>query len=409
MGSLVQPAEDIHLLMIGDEGVLFDEPSQRIFHLNTSAALIWCHVESCLDELTSQRELQAVFSLTEAESVACIQATYQLFKTLRVLKGFEKILEKPSLDSLNEVRITYSSNDFITERNYQLLSSSFCLRFSTSEQLLLVDPILSHLQHEAPLSLSKIDFDIVEDKNGGIHICRDNIILSSCDNNLKLAPIVKSLIWQAAVNRHHYFLNIHAGVISDGHYSYMFPASSGSGKSTLTAALVQSGFEYYSDEAALLHEPDFDVEPVPLAICVKSSGVEVLSKYYPQLSNLSEHHRSDGKKVRYMRPPVMPLGNANIRQAVAAMVFPRYCPTETTVLEPIDSIEALHLLMQECLIVDKRLTKDNVASLLAWIEHTPCYSLTVGNLKDAIVLIKELSALNDAYPLSNQIINPNLS
>lgn len=112
---------------------------------------------------------------------------------------------------------------------------------------------------------------------------------------------------------HSFLLDIHAGVIGDGKYCYLLPAESGSGKSTLTAALVHSGFEYFSDEVALLDENNFHVQPAPMATCVKNTGVKTLSRYYPELPQLKEHLRGDGKRVRYMPP-----GKTHYRQ----MAFP---------------------------------------------------------------------------------------
>ncbi len=120
----------------------------------------------------------------------------------------------------------------------------------------------------------------------------------------ELAPIVKSAFWQSAVNAHDFLFYIHAGVVGLGNTCLLMPAAAGSGKSSLTAALVHGGFLYYSDEVALIQRADFRVPPVPLAICVKSTGWDLMTKYFPALAELPTHLRGDGKLVRYIAPAI---------------------------------------------------------------------------------------------------------
>jgi hypothetical protein len=59
------------------------------------------------------------------------------------------------------------------------------------------------------------------------------------------------------------YLASHAGVVSMGAAAIAFPGPSGSGKSTLTAACVQEGFGYVSDEALCLQDSSGAVIPYP--------------------------------------------------------------------------------------------------------------------------------------------------
>jgi hypothetical protein len=59
------------------------------------------------------------------------------------------------------------------------------------------------------------------------------------------------------------YLASHAGVVSLGGSAIAFPGPSGSGKSTLTAACVQEGFGYVSDEALCLQDDSGAVVAYP--------------------------------------------------------------------------------------------------------------------------------------------------
>jgi hypothetical protein len=237
-----------------------------------------------------------------------------------------------------------------------------------------------------------VTLDIVRKSVDQTILCRDQVPVLSCSEENQLAPLAKSLVWQTAVNDHDFFLDIHAAVVGDGERCYLLPATPGSGKSTLTAALVHHGFEYFSDEVALLHGNDLLVQPVPLATCIKDTGVAVLSAYYPRLPELRMHQRGDGKRVRYMPPPAGSTPATGTLRPVGAIIFPLYSPDRPTTLEGIDTMTALQSLMRECLIVDTRLDRDKVAGLLKWLARTPCYRLSVSNLEEAVRLIQSISS-----------------
>src|SRR5207248_7631775 len=111
---------------------------------------------------------------------------------------------------------------------------------------------------------------------------RDQSPYGHAPQHAHLGPLVKSLLWDSAVTAHNFLLYIHAGVVATGENCILLPASPGSGKSSLTAALVKRGFRYFSDEVSLVEPATFRVPPVPLAICVKSTGWELMARYFPQ-------------------------------------------------------------------------------------------------------------------------------
>ncbi|MET0023765.1 MAG: PqqD family peptide modification chaperone [Sedimenticola sp.] len=386
----MQPAEGTHLLFLDNQGVLFHEPSQKLFHLNTTAAFIWCLVEEGMAHGEILSRLQQTFSLSADDADSYYRQTKELLQSLGAIKGFEKEPEDEEVPPEQPEPLLNSDDIFTEERRYSLLSSHIRMRFSDAEFVALVDPVLAHLQDDDSTP-ENATIDIFRDDTGAIQILRDNIPIRACDEEIMLVPLVKGLVWITAVNAHDFFLDIHAGVIGDGTHCFLFPAAPGSGKSTLTTALAHNGFEYFSDEVALLHGDELEVCPVPLATCVKDTGTDILSHYYPGLAELALHLRNDGKRVRYMPPPMRCVPPADTLRPVGAIVFPRYNPDEKTELSTLGHMEALQSLMQECLIVDTHLDLAKVSTLLHWIERTPCYRLSVASLDDAVNLVRNLS------------------
>ncbi|WP_428624791.1 hypothetical protein [Sedimenticola sp.] len=399
----MKPAKKTHLFFIENEGVLFSEPMQKLFHLNTVAAFVWCMLEEGKGQSSILTDLQTTFSLSQSDATLYLEQANELFQSLGVLRGFEPIINREQESETAPVKnITYDGECFFAEHHYRLLNSNIRMRFSHPSQLDAIAPILSHLEVDGPFKPT-VTLDIVQDSSADIFLCRNQTPVLSCKRVVQLAPLAKSLVWQTAINDHHFFLDIHAGVVSDGTCCYLFPASPGSGKSTLTATLVYHGFEYFSDEVALLHEDNLLVQPVPLATCVKDTGIEVLARYYPKLKKLDQHHRSDGKHVRYLAPEKESLPPPDTLRPVGAIIFPCHKPDQQTALTPLAPIEALQLLMQECLIVDTHLDRNKVSGLLDWILKTPCYRLTVSDLQTAVDIIKTLS--NESSQKANQSSN----
>ena len=193
------------------------------------------------------------------------------------------------------------------------------------------------------------------------------------------------------MNAHRFFLDIHAGVVGDGESVTLLPAASGSGKSSLTAALSHAGFDYFSDEIALLEEPALTVRPIPLAVCVKSTGWDLMAPFFPEVRSLKSHHRGDNKIVRYVPPPPFTNGSdAGRSYPVRRIIFPRYRPDAQTALKPLARVEALHRLMAECLVVPVPLTPRRVARLVRWIKGLDCYELPMSSLTEAVDQVRSL-------------------
>jgi hypothetical protein len=198
---------------------------------------------------------------------------------------------------------------------------------------------------------------------------------------------VKAALWQSAINAHDFLFYVHAGVVGTGETCVLLPAAAGSGKSSLTAALTHRGFRYFSDEVALIEPQTFLVPPMPLAFCVKSTGWDVIARYYPEIRALISHERMDGKVVRYIPPPAAAI--QQMRAPVSHIIFPRYDKDGTTELKPIARSEALRRLMDECLALHQRLDQDNVGELVRWIAGIDCYALRFSSLEEAAELVAQ--------------------
>ena len=279
----------------------------------------------------------------------------------------------------------YTSFKPVAEQCYRLLETCALIRYGAWAQKRLVDSVLGHLATDEPCGPT-LTIELKAEKRANYtmrsDVYRDGVPIASARGLSFLGPIVKAAIWQAAVSAHDFFLYIHAGVVGNGTSCLLLPATAGSGKSSLTMALVHRGFQYFSDEVALVEPGTFHVLPMPLAMAIKDSGWELMARYYPALELLPIHIRSDFKVLRYLPPPVNAVAQAP--SAVRHIIFPHYQPGAQTKLVPLCRAEALGRLMDQCLGLRRRLDGDNVRAIVAWMRSIECYELTHSCLEAAV-------------------------
>jgi hypothetical protein len=274
------------------------------------------------------------------------------------------------------------------ERLYRMLTTSVRVRFATAAQEAHVHPALAHVEIDASLP-SDVVFDVLED--GDRHVILEDLLpVGHCLGLGQLTPVVKSLIVQRALNRHPFFLQLHAGVVSNGERCVVLPGAPGSGKTTLTAGLAFSGFQYFSDEVALLEDKALTLRPFPLALGIKPGSVGVLEKLCPQVRTLQPFDREDGQRVRYLSPDAGTCAAPESALPAGWLIFPRYGTDLETELKPLRKPEALRRLMHECMVLPQLLDEARVGRFVQWMRSVECYELPMSSLGEAVRLVKKL-------------------
>ena len=392
--ELPLPAEGTRLFPLDDAAVLYSHRNQEIYSLNAAAAQIWRGIEKRIRPADFVAALATMLECPEDEASTHIAATIEQYRALGVLAGHERPVPKRQQSSA-EIGMPGSvdmpalrETPGMIDRCYRLLAASVRVRFQSAAHEALVHPIFAHLESDH----GETDATVVVTSDGERQLVYvDGSPYASALGLDRLAPFVKGALWQVAIRDHRYFLHIHSGVVSDGNSLILLPAQSGRGKSTLTAGLVHAGFQYFSDEVALLEESTFRAAPVPMSLCTKSTAWELLAPHFPQLLTLPTHVRPDGKRVRYMPPPPGSLPK-NLRQSlpVRAIVFPSYEPSASTTMEPLSNVDALARLLGQCLAVPLNLDPLRVAALVQWIAGIDAYDLRASNIADGVRLIVPL-------------------
>lgn len=382
------PSPGVQLHLLDDEAIVYDDAAQKIHALNTTAAFIWCSFELGADQAETTHALSTNAGITPADAARHVADSLAQWQALGLVNAAAKSRPVPQRPAQQE---TIASAPPLREgpraavHVYKLLGTHVRVRYETLEQEAWVHPALAHL--ETAQSAPDVTMDFVSGPQGH-NLYRDGTPVFACAALDQLTPSIKSWVWIIAVNRHSYFLNIHAGVVGDGTSVTLLPGVAGSGKSSLTAALSRSGFDCLSDEVALLEEPAMTVRPVRLALCVKSTGWDLIEPYFPELRTAKTHRRGDGKIVRYVPPPAFTHGTRfDQTYPVRRIIFPRYVPGSQTKLTPVRRVDALRRLLEDCLAMPVPLTPLRVERLVTWIKSVDCAELIESSLTEAIALV----------------------
>jgi hypothetical protein len=389
MNPGIEPVAGTRLYYLDDAGVLFSEARQELHLLNPTAAIIWSLLEEGNDEPGIVARLCDLCGVDEATGRRFVADALTGWRASGFIgDAVATAQEDRAADaSTPAAGPSWTMPAQYAVRRYRMLSSHIAIRFSGAAQAQVVHPVLAHLESDAASS-TPTWIDIAE-AGDRLLVYRDREFIAQCAGLDALAPVVKSLVWGTILRDQRFFLDIHAGVVSDGARCILLPAPPGSGKSTLTAALVHAGFEFFSDEIALLADGTLDVLPVPLAICVKEPGIDALADRFPELRALPVHRRGDGKRVVYMRPPKLRLPSGEAPRPVRALVFPRFSPGSETALAPLPRADALQRLMSQCVGVAERLDAKRVERLVGWIGGIACYALEFGSTDAAMAAMIE--------------------
>ncbi len=172
---------------------------------------------------------------------------------------------------------------------------------------------------------------------------------------------------------------IHAGAVSYRGRGIVFPAPMNTGKTTLVGALICAGFDYLSDEAALI-EMGGTLLPFLKPLTFEPGSYDLL----PQLRALSEN--GSGLRRQHVMADELRLGSSGTACEIGWVVtFSRRAGAPTT-LEPLTPGEALAALAKNSFNLH-RLGARGIDTLGSVVRGATALHLEVGDLQDAVQAI----------------------
>lgn len=179
---------------------------------------------------------------------------------------------------------------------------------------------------------------------------------------------------------------VHSGaVVSRGGAGVLLPASSGSGKTTLVAGLVQAGFGYLSDEAAVLDPVRGIIHPYAVHLSLKAASRDRFPEARPNDADLA----FSGSTWHVDPEAIRPRSVASACE-VGFVFAHRYEPGTAIRIEPLTPAEACIELVKN-LMLARRDTPRSLDLLARICRGSRSYRLTHGDLDAAVEAIGNLT------------------
>ncbi len=210
---------------------------------------------------------------------------------------------------------------------------------------------------------------------------------SEGDLNCCLERSVTSRLTRA-LRRYHLF---HAGAVARNGRGMVLPGTSGVGKSTIVGALALSGFDYCSDEVAVL-DRDLRLWPFPKVISLKPGGWRRLVQDFPAVTqcHLASASGSERGGIQYLQPPQFP-NHDRQRSGYPVDFIVVFDPNRSkgAALRRVPKSRALAILTEQCL--DLPLWGEPGFDLIVdLVQRAECYALNAGSLPRAAAELQEL-------------------
>lgn len=208
-------------------------------------------------------------------------------------------------------------------------------------------------------------------------------ILSNADRDL----LVGILLWhlnQRVMDETRSCLAIHAAVASLNGQAVVLPGDADAGKSTLVAALVADGFDYLSDEAAMVDLASYEVRPYPRAISLQEGSWPLLPELKPR--DEPGYHQDH----QWIVPPArIRRDSVGLAGPVAAIVIPRLTPGTDSHLRPVSRAFVVRLMAERATNL-LELGTPGFAALVALARAARCYELCLDGVERAVHTIRAL-------------------
>ncbi|MBS3651688.1 aldolase [Pseudaminobacter sp. 19-2017] len=355
------------LVRIRGQNILFSASRRAIFALSDTSADIWHALEDGLP-------LEAIAVRIANDSVDAHEARGQVEVALSDWERLDLIRPRapsqiPSHGHVSQlvavrglcVRIVYPA----------------ALAFPTMT-------IFRHLEVRRE-RIADIRIEVVE---GGdrVHLFRNGDWIHSCSPD-ELATVLKGQLLTDALEHGAYELALHAAALIKNDRMLLLCGSPGAGKTTLTLALAHAGFGFAADDVTVLDSMGHGLG-LPFAPAVKAGAWPLLAEYCPDLGAAPVFRRPDRKRVRYVVPSGLSAATSS-PTPVGWIVLLRRDHDSPACLEPIDSVGALHGLLNGAFAPGRELGGSGFEALAQVIGSAEAYCLTYSGLDDAVRLIRK--------------------
>ncbi len=392
---MMQPRSDVYFFPFSEGAALFRQPTRQLTVLNQNAAVIWCLLNEVgtLDEAAFA--LQEKFPISKDKAMGDVEEAVKFFHDNDLLNEssdemkLEEIPEDIILPSLSQEIKDVTVAPLAYKKVFRVPGRILEICCQDKEIGVMLDEAMAHLAIDhGPVVEARLLVVPAEKETNCWDIFSNTTSVFTDVSTESVLPHLLQLVFDLSCKALSQYFLFHAAVISKVSKAVLFPANVGSGKTTLAAMLAKQGFQFFSDELAVIDVETMQVRPFTMPMSIKPGSLTVLAQEYPELETLANHFRPDGKVVRYLQPPTESLPETDSTATVSALVFPHYNEGDGNYFMSLSKEETLQRLVQTC-SSDRSLRPQDIKAMLAMVEQSECMALYYEDTHEAIRLLEE--------------------
>ncbi len=221
-------------------------------------------------------------------------------------------------------------------------------------------------------------------------ISSGSVVLRTSDRDALLTYLERSICNAIAEHLGTRYVLIHAAALANEGCGFLFPGPSGAGKSLTAAALAVNGFQYFSDEVAVVTD-DGRLRPFPKVISLKADGWRKLAEAFPFIAPAGCRLPSSESGLYHLNPSYrLKSGGRWTGPPVSFIILPSRRAGASTILEPLPKAATLTRLVEQSLNL-RQLGTRAMGVLVRLVKESECFTLAAGSLREAGPLVARLA------------------
>ncbi len=360
--------------------VLLDEPGQRLFAYNASAAIIWDLHEQGLGSEEIGAALADAYGVDAGVATADAGAAIARWERAGLLGGpiapIRRRREPPPKPPVADAPIAVT--------HYTLQGKIFRIAIAEPQirdhveaalRVFACDPAPAALSLEVATIDGPEPYVLRADGVEQLSVATPPEAVGAVFQRL-LETVHADIDWLALIHG--------AAVVTPRGRAVLLPGAGGSGKSTLAAWLSQRGYGYLADDMIALRAPDGAAISWPMPHSVKRGSWPLLAPLFPALAS-AQVERIHERELKFLAAPAADWERPPT--PVGAIVFPRYEPFPQAPIIPLAPIHVIGHLFGDRLWLGGALTRARVEAFLAWVAEIPAFAIEYRTLDEAEALL----------------------
>lgn len=380
----IRPSVWVRKFPIDGGLLLLDVSSNCLFAYNDTARFAWDLIEAGRPVEDMETEFERAWGIPLSRARADLRSILAQWRAQGLIAGAEsrpavaEFKSSVAVDRYRAAPARWASEWICT-------IGGIAMAFAVETDLPSVRLFLSHL--ETPGAWPQTRIEIRGSPSTEAVLIRDGVErMRTSDPSLLVGGLWHSILecihpnvqWRALM---------HGAALARNGIGVALAGPSGSGKTTLAAGLVSRGFDYLSDDAVPLSEPDGEIVPWPLPLSIKPGSMELLKSRFPELGN-APAYSTKGTEARLLVPAAKVWDATAVK--LRTLIFPRFTEGAAPKQRRLSQFEAIQNLLIDRVWLGYPITEARVKSFLDWLDDTPAYALFYGTLDDAVELVERV-------------------